>query len=98
MADFSFIQITDHHLLESEEELREGFCPGYSMRMVMKHIAAHVADKADFIISTGDLVEPGTDAAYQCAVKLLGVQSRAALPGPQKVNVEGLVEYPMYFL
>jgi Icc protein len=98
MADFSFIQITDHHLLESEEELREGFCPGYSMRMVMKHIAEHVADKADFIISTGDLVEPCTEAAYQCAVELLGVQSPAALPGPQKVNVEGLVEYPMYFL
>ena len=79
MADFSFIQITDHHLLESEEALRQGFCPGYALRMVMRHIAENVAHSADFIISTGDLVEPETDATYQCAVKLLGVNSPAAL-------------------
>ena len=98
MADFSFIQITDHHLLESEEQLREGFVPGYALRMVMRHIAEHVADKADFIISTGDLVEPPTEAAYACAMKLLGLGSSAALPGPQHANVEGLHDYPMYFL
>ena len=95
---FSFIQITDHHLLESEEAHREGFVPGYALRMVMKHIAENVADKADFIISTGDLVEPPTEAAYACAIKLLGLSSHAALPGPQHVNVEGLRGYPMYFL
>jgi Icc protein len=98
MKDFSFIQITDHHLLESEEALRDGFCPGYALRMVMRHIAQNTAGKADFIISTGDLVEPDTDAAYQCAVKLLGIKDSASLPGPQKVNVEGLKDYPMYFL
>jgi Icc protein len=98
MTNFSFIQITDHHLLESEDALREGFCPGHALRMVMRHIAENVADKADFIISTGDLVEPETDATYECAVKLLGINSPAALPGPQKVNVEGLSDYPMYFL
>ena len=98
MSNFSFIQITDHHLLESEDALREGFCPGHALKMVMRHIASNVADKADFIISTGDLVEPETDATYQCAVRLLGVNSPAALPGPQKVNVEGLSEFPMYFL
>ncbi|HEX5836946.1 MAG TPA: metallophosphoesterase [Anaerolineales bacterium] len=98
MSNFSFIQVTDHHLLESEDQLREGFSPGHALRKVMKHIAENVADKADFIISTGDLVEPENDATYQCAVRLLGIQGRAALPGPQKVNVEGLVDYPMYFL
>jgi hypothetical protein len=98
MTAFSFIQITDHHLLESEDALREGFCPGHALRMVMRHIAENVADKADFIVSTGDLVEPETEATYQCAVRLLGVNSPAALPGPQKVNVEGLQQYPMYFL
>ena len=96
--DFSFIQITDHHLLESEEAHREGFVPGYALRMVMKHIAENVADKADFIISTGDLVEPPTEAAYACAIKLLGLDPAAALPGPQHVNLEGLYAYPMYFL
>ena len=98
MQNFSFIQITDHHLLESEEAHREGFVPGHALRMVMKHIAEHTADKADFIISTGDLVEPSTEAAYNCAIKLLGLSSSAALPGPQKVNSEGLRDFPMYFL
>jgi len=71
MEDFSFIQITDHHLLESEEALRDGFCPGHAFRMVMWHISQNVADKVDFVISTGDLVEPEIDAHYRGAVKLL---------------------------
>src|SRR3990172_2665641 len=98
MADFSFIQITDHHLLESEEELRDGFSPGHALRMVMKHIAEHVGERADFIISTGDLAEPPTEKAYQSAVKLLGLQTSASFPGPQKVNIEGLNGCPLYFL
>ena len=97
MSDFSFIQITDHHLLESEEQIRDGFVPGHALRMVMKHIAENVADKADFIISTGDLVEPPTEAAYACAIKLLGLESSAALPGPQHVNLEGLQRLPDVF-
>src|SRR5512147_2913389 len=96
--DFSFLQITDHHLLESPEQIREGFVPGYALRMVMRHIAENTAGKADFIISTGDLVEPPTEVAYACASKLLGFAPSAALPGPQRVNVEGLHDYPMYFL
>ena len=98
MTDFSFIQITDHHLLESETALRDGFCPGHAFRMVMRHISEQVADKVDFIISTGDLVEPETDANYQGALKLLGINSSAALPGPQRINIEGLNNFPMYFL
>ena len=98
MTDFSFIQITDHHLLESEETLRDGFCPGHAFRMVMRHISENVKYKVDFIISTGDLVEPETDANYQGALKLLGINSSAALPGPQHINIEGLQNFPMYFL
>jgi 3',5'-cyclic AMP phosphodiesterase CpdA len=98
MSNFSFIQITDHHLLETEDQLREGFSPGHALRKVMQHIAENVADKADFILSTGDLVEPPSDETYQCAVRLLGIDSSAALPGPQKVSVGGLRDYPMYFL
>lgn len=98
MEDFSFVQITDHHLLESEEKLRDGFSPGYAFRMVMRHISEHVAEKADFIISTGDLVDPCTDETYRAAKKLLGIHSSAALPGPQRINVEGMKGFPMYFL
>ncbi len=98
MGNFSFVQITDHHLLESEEQLRHGFSPGYALRMVMRHIAEHVADQVDFIISTGDLVDPCTDETYQNAVKMLGLNSSTSLPGPQRINVEGLQDFPMYFL
>ena len=98
MENFAFIQVTDHHLLETEERLRRGFSPGYALRMVMRHIAEHVADAADFMISTGDLVDPCTDETYQCAVKLLGLNSSAMLPGPQRINLEGLHDFPMYFL
>lgn len=98
MTNFSFIQITDHHLLEDENALREGFSPGHAFRMVMRHIAENTADKADFIISTGDLVEPCTELAYQTSMKFLGMNSPASLPGPQHINIEGLKEYPMYFL
>src|SRR5690349_15861163 len=98
MTNFSFIQITDHHLLESEDALLEGFCPGYAFRMVMRHIAQNSADKADFILSTGDLVNDCTDKAYQSTLKILGIDSPVELPGPQKINMEGLDQYPMYFL
>ena len=98
MKNFSLIQITDHHLLKSEEQLRQGFSPGYAFRMVMRHIAKHVAEKVDFIISTGDLVDPCTDESFQGVLRFLGMNSSAALPGPQRVNIEGLQDFPMYFL
>jgi 3',5'-cyclic AMP phosphodiesterase CpdA len=98
VENFSFIHITDHHLLEAEEALRDGFCPGHAFRRVMRHISQNVANKVDFIISTGDLVEPETDANYQGAMKLLGINSSAALPGPQHINIEGLKDFPFYFL
>ena len=31
-------------------------------------------------------------------MKLLGMKSSVTLPGPQKINIEGLRDYPMYFL
>jgi hypothetical protein len=98
MPNFSFIQITDHHLLESPDALRDGFVPGHALRRVMRHIAENVADKADFLISTGDLVEPPTVAAYDCAIHLLGLTPSATRPGPQRLNVEGLQDFPFYFL
>lgn len=98
MGAFSFIHISDHHLLASETQLRNGFSPGYALRMVMKHISEHVADHVDFIVSTGDLVDPCTDETYQGAVKLLGINSSVALPEPQNIKIEGLQDFPMYFL
>jgi Icc protein len=96
---FSFIQITDHHLCESEGQLRLGFSPAYALRAVLRHIAEHAADRADFIISTGDLIEPSTDRAYQALRQMLDVVDQApAAPGPYAVSIEGLRRFPLYFL
>ncbi|MCC7352929.1 MAG: metallophosphoesterase [Anaerolineae bacterium] len=59
---FSFVQITDHHLRESEALLTRGYSTAYAFRAVMRHIAQHAASRADFIVTTGDLVNFGTDA------------------------------------
>lgn len=64
----------------------------------MRHIAQNSADHIDFIVSTGDLVDTGTDAEYQQFRRMLGISETSHAPGPQRVNIEGLCEKPMYFL
>lgn len=96
---FSFVQITDHHLCETETQLRLGFSPAYTFRAVLRHIAEHVAARIDFIISTGDLIEPSTDRAYETLRQMLDLQEQTvAAPGPLAVSSEGLHRFPMYFL
>ncbi|MFQ5794700.1 MAG: metallophosphoesterase [Candidatus Bipolaricaulia bacterium] len=96
---FSFVQITDHHLCESEMMLPHGFSPAHAFRAVMRHIAENVATRADFIVTTGDLIEPASDAAYKTLCRMLGVESGSgSAPGPLFVSIEGLREFAMYFL
>ena len=95
---FSFIQITDHHLRESAEQLTFGYSTDYAFRMLLQHVAAHNAARADFIVCTGDLVNTGTDAEYQRARRVLGLSEVSAPPGPQHATGEGLPDMPMYFL
>jgi Icc protein len=96
---FSFVQITDHHLAEMEEGLIRGLSPAYALRAVARHMAGTVADTADFIVSTGDLVDTPSEAAYHTASRLLGLAgSPAAAPGPLLATVEGLREMPFYCL
>jgi Icc protein len=99
MISFSFVHVTDHHLGESETALTRGFAPAYAFRTVLRHIAATVASQADFIVSTGDLVEPASSAAYETARAMLNVNGAdGRVPGPLYVTIEGLHRYPMYFL
>ncbi|MDP2991345.1 MAG: metallophosphoesterase, partial [Kiritimatiellota bacterium] len=99
MTSFSFVHITDHHLGESEAALLRGFSPAHALRTVMRHIAANAAEQADFIVSTGDLVQVPSAAAYQTARSLLGIHGAdGRAPGPLQVSLEGLERYPMYFL
>ncbi len=95
---FAFIHITDHHLPESESILTKGYSTWHAFRAVMRHIAEHNAHRADFIVTTGDLVEKGTDAEYQHFREKLGIRETSPVPGPQWINIEGLHDRPMYFL
>jgi hypothetical protein len=97
-VSFSFIQITDHHLRESESLLTFGYSTAYAFRAVLRHIAENNAMRADFIVTTGDLVHSGSDAEYQHVRQMLGMRKLSEPPGPQCVSVEGLREMPMYFL
>jgi 3',5'-cyclic-AMP phosphodiesterase len=97
--DFSFVQITDHHLTESESELLHGFSPGYAFRMVLRHIAQNVGEQADFILSTGDLVDIPSEASYKAFLSEFHARnSTSKMPGPLFISSEGLHDFPMYFL
>jgi Icc protein len=96
---FSFIHITDHHLSESEASLVHGFSPAHAFRAVMRHIAENVAHSADFIITTGDLVEPALDVAYRNLSHMLNLHDDLAeAPGPLLISIEGLRDFPLYCL
>lgn len=98
MADFAFLQITDHHLSEQESDLPRGFSPAYSLRAVLRHIAQNAAPLADFILSTGDLVDPATPQAYQNLCQMLQLQPGQKPPGPGWMTIEGLQNQPIYFM
>lgn len=57
---FSFVQITDHHLQETETTLTAGYSTAHALRVTLRHLAEHVAASVDFVVSTGDLVETTT--------------------------------------
>jgi 3',5'-cyclic AMP phosphodiesterase CpdA len=75
MLNFSFIQITDHHLTAADSEFLHGYSTRYALRTVLQHIANNVRGSADFIISTGDIVENPTEAAYRSVLQLLNAQN-----------------------
>ena len=96
---FSFVQITDHHLTESDTVFVKGYSTRYAMRAVLQHIAQHVGDQADFLISTGDLVDQASETAYQAAIDMLNMRNASsAAPGPVFISAQGLQDFPMYLL
>lgn len=95
---FSFVHITDHHILPSETDLARGFNTAYSFRKTLRHIADTLGGRFDFIISTGDLVNTGDDAEYANFADMVGLERESAPPGPQRVTIEGLQRCPIYFL
>ncbi len=98
MSGFSFIQITDHHLAETETGLVRGFSPAYALRAVLRHMAANAAAHADFILSTGDLVDSLTPSAYENFCKMMQLNPAASPPGPGQITIEGLRNFPIYIM
>jgi Icc protein len=97
--NFSFIQITDHHVTASEAKLLKGFSTRHAFRTVLRHIAQHVGEHADFIISTGDLVENSSEATYQAFLRMLNARNASAeIPDPLFISADGFQEFPMYLL
>jgi Icc protein len=92
---FSFIQITDHHLPLSESTLVRGYSPAHALRTVLAHIAANHPG-ADFLVSTGDLVDQGLPAEYATLRAMLGLAGPSPAPGPQSSSLLGGT--PCYFL
>ncbi len=96
---FCFVQITDHHLTDSETEFVKGYSTRYALRAVLQHIAQNVADQADFLFSTGDLVDRPSPASYQAALEFLHARNKCSeMPGPLFISTQGLMDYPMYLL
>lgn len=95
---FSFIQITDHHLCETETQLWQGYSTAYALRTVLRHIAEQFAPQMDFLVTTGDLVDVACEESYGNARQILQLQVVSPAPGPALVTLEGLQAFPMYFL
>jgi 3',5'-cyclic-AMP phosphodiesterase len=97
--DFSFVQITDHHLTASETELLNGFSTRHALRTVLRHVAQNIGNHADFIVSTGDLVENPSEIAYQAFLQMLNARNTSSeMPGPVFISAEGFQEFPLYLL
>lgn len=97
--DFSFVQITDHHLTSSETELVKGYSTRFAFRTVLAHIAKQVGEQIDFIVSTGDLVDIPDEASYRALLQLVnGHESSVAAPGPVMTSFKGMEELPLYLL
>jgi 3',5'-cyclic AMP phosphodiesterase CpdA len=92
---FSFVQVSDHHLTAREDGLTRGFSPAYSLRAVLRDIASRVGDGIEFVLSTGDLVEPASAEAYGSARALLGLDGEVEPAGAVRLRAEGL-DLPAY--
>ena len=93
----AFIQITDHHLRKDASTLTRGYNTAFALEVVLRHIAEHNST-VDFMVTTGDLVETGSDEEYRYARSLIGLKSYSSPPGPQLASFFGVRSMPVYVL
>ncbi|MGH2376525.1 MAG: metallophosphoesterase family protein [bacterium] len=96
--EFSFVQITDHHLGSTEHEYNHGYATAYALSRVMDDLAQSGAHGADFLICTGDLVNFGTAEEYAFARRFLDLRGRPVPPGPLTMSWNQLRGLPAYFV
>ncbi len=96
--DFSFVQITDHHLGSSEHVYNHGYATAYALSRIMDHLAQAGGHGADFLVCTGDLVNLGTEEEYAFARRFLDLRGRPAPPGPLTMSWNQLRGLPAYFV
>lgn len=97
-GEFSFVQITDHHLGSTEHDYNHGYATAYALGRVMDHLAESGAHGADFLICTGDLVNVGTAEEYAFARRFLDLRGRPVPPGPLTLSWNQLRGLPAYFV
>lgn len=63
---FSFIQLSDLHLLADPQGVLNGVKPYAMFEQVLEHLRG-CADTYDFVVVTGDITDEGAEAAYRLA-------------------------------
>ena len=95
MESFSFIQVTDHHLGDHPAHLHNGYPTNFIFEHTLHQIAAG-GHSADFLISTGDVVDPPTADGYAQLRTCLGIENASTVPGPLQITKPGLPRLPFY--
>lgn len=97
MESFSFLQISDHHLGDSHTHLHNGYATNFVFDLTLRQIAA-AAHPVDFLLSTGDLVDPPTGVGYSHVRFSLGIENASLPPGPLAITRPGMPQLPFYCL
>jgi len=93
-----FLQISDHHLGEEAGVVNRGYATAWALDRVLNAIDTAHGHGAEFLLSTGDLVDVGTTEAYRFAASLLGVSPGGSPPGPLTTQRRGRERAPTYLI
>lgn len=93
-----FIHVSDHHLGEAAATINRGYATAWALERLLAAVDAADGHGAEFLLSTGDLVDVGTPEAYRFACSVLGVTPGGAPPGPLETRRRGRARAPTYLI